>query len=483
LLTPGCAKAVVETLGSTENMPDDRHDFVHDEGVIDSEVRLQLALTASGLGVWEWRLADNAIHYSPRACEICGFAPDHPVTLEMVKAATHPDDRGWTAERARQRFDPALRDQSPYEYRVLHPDGTIRIVRAHGKAVFVDNADGSRAVAYVGTLADVTETRRLEMELKQSEATLRLAMDAGRIAVWQIDLATDQLTLTPGLKRLLGFDESAEVDREEIKARQHQDDVARVFAAGRAALERGERHFEEEFRFDSPDGVERCFLVSADMTLAPSGQVTGVLGILRDITQHKAAEGRLRLLAREVDHRANNLLTVVQSTIALSKAPSADLLKEVLSGRVRALAQAHQLMSESRWEGADLRRIVFEELQPYALGDDDRVVIAGDPVRLSPRAAQSVAMAIHELATNAAKYGAFSRSRGAVRIRWSLQAAASTLRIVWTERGGPPVQPPSRKGLGSTIIQRALEQIDGAADFRWSFEGLECDLSFPIDSK
>jgi two-component sensor histidine kinase len=253
-----------------------------------------------------------------------------------------------------------------------------------------------------------------------------------------------------------------------------------VSAAGRPALARGERHFEEEFRFDSPDGVERCFLLSADMTLAPSGQVTGVLGVLRDITERKAAEERLRMLAREVDHRANNLLTVVQSTIALSKAPSADLLKEVLLGRVRALARAHQLMSESRWEGVDLRRIVVEELQPYALGDDGRVVIAGDRVRLSPRAAQSVAMAIHELATNAAKYGAFSQSHGAVRIGWSLQDAGRSLRILWTERGGPPVRPPSRKGFGSTIIRRALAQIDGTAEFRWAPEGLECDLSFPM---
>src|SRR6185312_11082276 len=131
---------------------------------------------------------------------------------------------------------------------------------------------------------------------------------------------------------------------------------------------------------------------------------------VRDITERRESEERLRLLAREVDHRANNLLAVVQGAIALSSAETPAALKEVLIGRISALARAHQLLAGGRWTGADLRRLVEDELRPYA--GDQRVRIDGEPYALSPAAAQGVAMAVHELATNAVKHGALSTPGG-----------------------------------------------------------------------
>ncbi len=143
-------------------------------------------------------------------------------------------------------------------------------------------------------------------------------------------------------------------------------------------------------------------------------------GMVRDVTERLESEERLTLLAREVDHRANNLLAVVQGAITLSNADTPAALKEVLLGRISALARAHHLLAGGRWTGADLRRLVEEELHPYGSADDARVTILGEPYALSPAAAQGVAMAVHELATNAVKHGALSTAAGRVEVSWSL---------------------------------------------------------------
>jgi two-component sensor histidine kinase len=155
-----------------------------------------------------------------------------------------------------------------------------------------------------------------------------------------------------------------------------------------------------------------------------------------DVTERKRTEERARLLAREVDHRANNLLAVVQSVVHLSTATTTEALKHVLLGRIAALGRAHQLLSEARWQSANLRRLVEEELLPFRLGETARYAILGEDVALPPAAAQGVAMALHELATNASKYGAFSEPTGRVEVSWSRNGTGS-LTIRWRETGGP----------------------------------------------
>jgi len=200
-------------------------------------------------------------------------------------------------------------------------------------------------------------------------------------------------------------------------------------------------------------------------------------GTVRDITARKDAEERMRLLAREVDHRANNLLAVVQSAITLSKAEDAPTLKQVLIGRISALARAHHLLAEGRWMGADLRRLVEEELHAFAGPDDGRATITGEPLELSPHLAQAVAMAIHELATNAVKHGALSAPGGRVAVSWTAPGEAAAV-ITWRESGGPPVAgPPRRRGLGATLLERALRgTIGGRTEIDWAPGGIVCRL-------
>jgi len=199
-------------------------------------------------------------------------------------------------------------------------------------------------------------------------------------------------------------------------------------------------------------------------------------GTVRDITVRKENEERMRLLAREVDHRANNLLAVVQSAISLSRAEDAASLKQVLIGRVTALARAHQLLADGRWVGADLRRLIEDELGAFAGPDDGRVSITGETLELSPHLAQAVAMAIHELATNAVKHGALSAPGGRVDVAWTQPGGAAPL-ISWRESGGPPVVKPERFGLGATLLERALRgTIGGKTEIEWAESGVVCRL-------
>ncbi len=214
--------------------------------------------------------------------------------------------------------------------------------------------------------------------------------------------------------------------------------------------------------------------VEVSSRLLPDGRW---FGTVRDISERLEREARLRLLAREVDHRANNLMAVVQGAVSLSQAASVPELKSVLIGRITALSRAHQLLAEGRWEGADLRRIVEDELTPFAGPGEGRASVEGEPVALSPQLAQSVAMAIHELTTNAVKHGALSVDGGRVSVSWSQPPGAAASVITWRESGGPPVRAPDRRGLGMALLERALLGVSGGGtEIEWRADGLVCRL-------
>jgi PAS domain S-box-containing protein len=207
---------------------------------------------------------------------------------------------------------------------------------------------------------------------------------------------------------------------------------------------------------------------------------------IRDLTEQKTAavalrdsSDRLKLLAAEVDHRSKNVLALVQVMLRHTHAETVPEYAAAAQGRVAALARAHTLLAHSRWEAADLRRLAEEELAPFRR-DAGRVRLDGPAVALSSRAAQSFAMALHELATNAAKHGALSTRGGRVTMEWTWQDDRLLLR--WSESGGSPVRPPARSGFGTNVIVRSIkQQLDGQVAFDWRPEGLVCELVVPRD--
>jgi two-component sensor histidine kinase/HAMP domain-containing protein/CheY-like chemotaxis protein len=193
--------------------------------------------------------------------------------------------------------------------------------------------------------------------------------------------------------------------------------------------------------------------------------------------ENRVAErtAELEFLAREVDHRAKNILSVVQSICRLSKAEDPAAYMSAVEGRIRSLSIAHTLLSESRWEGADLRKLVGQVLAPYRPGATST---EGPDILLEPRTAQTIGLTLHELATNAAKYGALTASSGTVTLRWNIENAA--LSMTWEEEGGPSIQSPITSGYGMRVIGGSAEQLGGEAAFDWRPTGLRCALVIPL---
>src|SRR5215471_7212581 len=299
--------------------------------------------------------------------------------------------------------------------------------------------------------------------LIKSEQRRTLALAAGQMGSWDLDVVTGECAWDEGQRRIFGVDpDRFAITLESVRALLHPADwdrLQKVFARGSM-----DGHtFQTEFRVLRPSGEVRWCMGTAAATLDGSGRVVRISGVTVDITDRKEAEERQALLKREVDHRARNALAVTQSIVRLTKGSTVKSYIDAVEGRIGALSRAHTLLSESRWQGADLVKLVDEELSPYRTSAD-KLVTAGPQVSLRPVTAQILALALHELATNAAKYGALSSPSGRVELSWEMRAAS--LALQWSEIGGPPAKPPSSQGFGTKIITASVaSQLGGQAVF------------------
>jgi two-component sensor histidine kinase len=202
--------------------------------------------------------------------------------------------------------------------------------------------------------------------------------------------------------------------------------------------------------------------------------------IARDITERKRSDEHIVMLAREAEHRTKNILATVQATVSLSHSDTADGLKHAIEGRIHALAKLHDLFVKSRWTGAELASIAAQEFAPYRAEDEARVQIDGPHVVLASSTAQAIGATLHELATNAAKYGSLSVPKGKVEVTW-MRVADEQLILRWTESGGPIVKKPTRQGFGTSVIKRMIRgQSNGEVRLDWRTEGLACEIVVKI---
>jgi PAS domain S-box-containing protein len=315
-------------------------------------------------------------------------------------------------------------------------------------------------------------------QLQQSEERRSLALVAGKMGSWDWSHDTGDCLWDDGQYRIFGVDRSQfAVTAENVRALIHPDDWEHLQKV-LDRLFRDHQPAQGEFRVKRPNGEVRWCLGTAAPSVDASGRVARISGVTVDITDRKEAEERQALLAREVDHRAKNALALVQSIVRLTRANTITAYTSSVEGRIRALSRAHTILSQSRWQGADMRGLVEEELAPYRTSDPSRVIATGPNVSLQPAAAQSLALALHELVTNAAKYGALSSLAGKVHLNWEMNPGTLVLR--WTESGGPIAQAPASPGFGTRIIIAGIEgQLGGSAEFDWRPEGLQCVLSVP----
>jgi len=336
------------------------------------------------------------------------------------------------------------------------------------------NAELERRVAERTAELEASTARLL-----QSEQGRSLALASGQMGSWDWDLLTGEWKWDEGQHHIFGVERDGFTPSlESIRGMIHPDDWDRLQDVRRTMF-KGTPTQQIAFRVLRPDGNTRWCIGTAAATLDHAGRAVRVSGVTIDVTERKEAEQRQDLLAREVDHRARNALAVVQSIIRLTRASSVENYVAAVDGRIKALARAHALLSESRWHGADLGTLVTEELAPYRSGDEPlRIELDGPKVSLLPHMAQGLALALHELATNAAKHGALSVPPGKVSVAW--QSRADGLLVHWIERGGPRIAPPPSRSFGLNVIRASIEsQLGGEARFDWDPQGMRCVLSIP----
>jgi PAS domain S-box-containing protein len=316
------------------------------------------------------------------------------------------------------------------------------------------------------------------LQLRQSERMRSLALAAGQMGSWEWNVARGSIVWDQGQCEIFGVDPSTFVPTlESIQPLINPEDFELLDRSFRK-ITKTTNTFQTEFRVLRPNGDVRWCTGTAAASFDEMGRPIWLSGVTSDITERKRAEERQILLAEEVDHRARNVVAVVQSIMRLTRADSIDDYIGALDGRIGALSNAHRLLAGSRWEGADLTRLVEEEFAPYRASANERVKSRGPNVLLPPATAQTIALALHELATNAAKYGALSVDPGYVELTW--QTEPGKLELVWTESGGPQIGPPDRRGYGSRAIVAGIErQLGGLVNFDWQASGLRCTLCVP----
>jgi len=324
------------------------------------------------------------------------------------------------------------------------------------------------------------ELEASNVRLVQSEQGRSLALAAGQMGSWDFDPVTGECKWDEGQHHIFGVERGLfQVTVDNIRAMIHPEDWARLLESGRR-MARGERTVQTDFRVVRPGGSVRWCTGTAAASFDDADRLVRVSGVTIDVTERKEAGERQDLLAREVDHRARNALAVVQSIVRLTRANNVEGYVAAVEGRIKALARAHALLSDARWHSADLGALVAEELAPYRAGEVDKVRVTGPNVSLPPHMAQGLALALHELATNAAKHGALSSLLGKLSLTWQLRP--DFLVLQWIETGGPRVAPPSARSFGLKVIRTSIEnQLNGKAIFEWAPTGMQCTLAIPLD--
>jgi PAS domain S-box-containing protein len=228
---------------------------------------------------------------------------------------------------------------------------------------------------------------------------------------------------------------------------------------------------------ERPDGSRLWFIPYPTLVRDEGGRIVGAVNMLIDITERKEAEAHQAMLAREVNHRANNLLGNVQAILGLTRAPDVESFRGKLEGRIGALAHAHSLLARARWRSADLQHLLTAVLTRHMGGPEPRVWISGPIVPLTPAEAQNIAVVIHELASNAAAHGALAGAHGRVMLEWS-SPEPGVLSLKWRELDGPLIRPPRWSGLGIKLIRGAAAQLKGETAFEWPPEGAVCQITW-----
>jgi PAS domain S-box-containing protein len=448
------------------------------------------ALTAAGLGEWRWDAATGLVTLSRRAAHILGYPPGHVVSWSSLSAQIDPD--AVARIRTLVRDSGNARQSYAFECRVRRDDDGREIcIGARGQAT--NAADGSLE-GMVGVIQDVTTRVEARNALRDREQRLRIATAVADLGIFEWHMLDDQaIWENERMFAIFGrTPEDGPVSKGVFLDRiLHPDDRIPFRKAISTAL-RGDTVLHARGRIRRhADGAWRTIdLAGRFEREEPHHRLPRrLIGVVADVTDRLVAEERQTLLIRELHHRVKNTLATVQAIVGSTArtASSIETFYEAFVGRIMSLAHTHSVLTEDTWQTASLRNLLTNELKPYADGAMDgstgRITLEGPDVDLASEIAVPIGMAIHELTTNAAKYGALSTEGGRVSISWDVLpgAPAGRLRFLWRETEGPEVRPPSRHGFGSRLLQRVLStQVRAEVETEYPPEGFRLTMTAPL---
>lgn len=446
-----------------------------DAGLRRTAETVRLAIEGAGMATWELDLAVMSGEWSPNRFDLLGLprTPDGRSGFDDWLACVHPDDRRMAEAAARRCFA----DGTPFEieYRILRADtGEERWLTSHGSRIAQD--DG-RPPRFVGVSFDITERHRTEQAVRASEARFREIFEQANDYIFTSDLDQRITSGNPAAIAALGlpFDQIAGRSFADFL---RPDQFAQTSAMLAHKLAHGgtTRH---KVAVAAADGREMAWEVNSRLILDANGRPTGLHAIGRDVTEAERAQAHQRLLINELNHRVKNTLAIVQSIARQSFGRDVDpvIARDKFEARLAALAEAHDLLTRENWHSASIATVAAEALAAH--DDTGRILMDGPDVRVGPKTAISLALALHELATNALKHGALSRPDGRVRFAWTREGEEIEMR--WIEENGPSVTPPERRGFGTRMIERGLAaEFGGAVTLDFARDGLRCTIRAPL---
>ena len=433
---------------------------------------LQLAMNAAGIGVFLYDITGDQLSWDARTRELFG-APDHDSVqpADIMIQLTHEDDRAWVARAASDALDPKGTGTYTAEHRTVMQDGSVRWVAVNGRTDFETVGGKRRAVMTCGVVRDITEERAIMDELMVAQTNLATALEAANLGIFQSDFIKNTSRWDRRAVMLFGADvEGAQLGEREIFESIHPDDYEQVMAAIQRSMDpEGDGEYKADHRIRGVDGEFRWIGVRGKTEFGVHKGERAPLyqrGVVFDRTEDKMREEQSALHVREMNHRVKNTLSLVTSIMNQTLRSSEDLddFREKFSGRVGAISSVHSIIVDGTSTPARLRDLIESQVQPYVPDTGDCLEVEGEPVLLTAERARALGLVLHELATNASKYGALSVAEGKVRIGWARvsEEGHDFVDIRWEESGGPAVTPPERTGFGSKLIESLLGKSDGS---------------------
>jgi PAS domain S-box-containing protein len=474
-LVPGStAQVIIQVEDITERRRSDALMRAREQALRESDARLRLAVEAGRMAVWDYDTRTEIIRTSPELNRLLGYPPDAALQLDEIRTRYFPGERERLAAVAAAALEQGDRFFE-IEYRFYRLDGALRwfLLRAE-----LELAPEGQPVRVVGVVLDITDRKRTEEELADRQAELNAALDAGALAVADYDHRTGLFRPSPRLNEFYGYPRDRQLTIADVRARYHPEAVAEILArVERDAVAAGENKFDWTLRLLLPDGSTRWVQGLGEYIRDSDGTILRSRGVVMDVTERRRAEEHQRLLINELNHRVKNSLAIVQGLAQQSFKGDAttQAARQAFEARLAALAATHDLLTQEAWQSASLRRVVEEVIAPYCSGRE-QFAVDGPDLALAPKVAVSLALGLHELCTNAAKYGALSVPEGSVRVRWSA-AGNGRLALEWRETGGPAVHPPARRGFGTRMIEKGLaSELRGKVEIAFCPSGVVCTI-------